>query len=526
MKKILLVQASNEHELSDWNYDGLERFLGKRSNFPPLALATLAGMTPSSYELTIWDEHIHGLLQDGGPLQGYDLVGITAFSSQLSRARKIARLARQRGILVVVGGPGVTAAPQSCREDFDVLFLGEAEITWPQFLADWAAGRPIRNEYQEMGLPDLALSPRPGWDALADVMHNYIFSSVQVSRGCPFHCEFCNVWQTFGRKMRTKPLPHVEAEIRTLEAMGFRAVLLSSDNLVGNHRYARQLLRHLIHLNAQFDAPLHYNAELDISVARNDELLRLLAEANFSTLLIGIETPNRDSLAEARKHQNLRGNLAQNCRHIQSYGVPIDGSMVVGFDHDTPATFDDILDFVQEACIPLPKMHLLKAIPGTELYQRLAAEGRLTDMTSLQRRSSAEYLDPAIYSNILPKAMSRMELFEGYSRLLAQVYHWARFEQRVRGFLEGITRPSAMALRRSATGSRQRFEAKSAAIPAELLGPAEALFSHAERHHPPFAWMVLMLIFRYMVALDRAQAVQKEIDHLLCQEGLTLEKVS
>jgi radical SAM superfamily enzyme YgiQ (UPF0313 family) len=93
-------------------------------------------------------------------------------------------------------------------------------------------------------------------------------------------------------------------------------------------------------------------------------MLELLADANFSGLLIGIETPNRDSLAEARKRQNLRGNLVENCQHIQSYGVPIDGSIVVGFDHDTQATFDEQFNFLQEACIPLPKMHMLKAIAG------------------------------------------------------------------------------------------------------------------------------------------------------------------
>lgn len=519
MKKILLVQAADEYELANWNYGGMEAFFGKRAGYPPLGLATIAGMAPDTCDLSIWDEHVKGQLCDGELLKSYDLIGITAFSNQLSRAIKIAALARSQGVLAVIGGPAVTATPGYCRHAFDILFPGEAERTWPRFLDDWFAQRRHSLEYRDAEFPDLSLSPIPRWQILGESMQHYMLGSVQVTRGCPFNCEFCSVWGTFGRKVRTKPLAQVESEIRLLKSLGVRSILLVTDNLVGDPRYTKDLLQHLIELNASFDRSISYTAELDISVARNDTLLELLAEANFMGLFIGIETPNRDSLAETRKRQNLRGDLPSLCRHIQSYGLPIDGSLVVGFDHDTPDTFEQMFDFVQDACIMLPKLHLLIAVPDTELYRRLVAENRLFDLSALPLSASTGFLDSGLYTNILPLKMSRSELIEGYAKLLQKIHEWPFFEHRMRGFLSGIQHPAQSALKRSADGSLRYFQTKKNLLSAELRDPAESLFSEAKQYHAPFAWMVMAMIFRYQIALNRVQKVEQEIDRLLSCEA-------
>jgi radical SAM superfamily enzyme YgiQ (UPF0313 family) len=136
----------------------------RKPSLRPLPLATIAALTPDDIEVVIHDEHVHGLIKDVADFGACDLVGITAFSSHLRRARKIAQMARSAGVPVVIGGPGVTAAPETCRDDFDVLFIGEAETTWPQYLDDVRSGRPTRREYRAETLPDLSLSPPPRWD--------------------------------------------------------------------------------------------------------------------------------------------------------------------------------------------------------------------------------------------------------------------------------------------------------------------------------------------------------------------------
>lgn len=517
MKTILLICAANDHDMSTWAYEGMPRLVRKKAFITPLHLATIAALTPDDIEVRIWDEHVMGPIEAGADLAGVDLVGVTAFSSHLRRARKIAALMRAKAIPVVIGGPGVTSAPESCRDDFDVLFVGEAETTWPRFIDDFRAGRHQR-EYRASEPPDLALSPRPRWESIAATMSEYITGGVQVSRGCPFNCEFCGVWQIFGRKMRTKDMDQVADEIRTLERLGLRSILFCSDNFVGNPKYAKELLRRVIALNAEFVEPISFAAELDITIARDDEMLELLADANFGGLLIGIETPNRESLAEVRKRQNLRGNLVETCRRIQSFGIPIDGSVVVGFDHDTVATFDEQFAFLQDSCIPLPKMHMLKAIPGTELHARLMAEGRVVDRATIADGGSADYLDAAVHSNILPVGMSRIELMAGYLDLVERIFDWENFARRTAGFVANVARPPRPAVerpdQRRVSGLLSRLEV----FPAEAQEPVRRLLAETQDTAPFMAPTVATLVFRQLFDAARLPAMRNEITRQIARE--------
>lgn len=518
MKKILLICVANDHEQSAWTYDGMPQLFQKKAFTPPLPLATIAALTPEDITVRIWDEHVHGPIKDTTDLDDYDLVGVTAFSTHLRRARKIARLAREKGIQVVIGGPGVTSAPETCREDFDTLFIGEAEETWPQYLADVRAGRPTLSEYRAAEKPDLSLSPPPRWDSMVDVMPLYLTGGVQVSRGCPFICEFCGVWQIFGRTMRTKAIDQVETEIRTLERLGMNSILICSDNFVGAPKYAKQLLHRMIELNAEFARPISFAAELDITIARNNEMLELLADANFACLLIGIETPNRDSLIEVRKRQNLRGDLVESCHHIQSYGVPIDGSIVVGFDHDSPATFDEQFEFLQKACIPLPKMHMLKATSGTELHARLLAEGRVIDMSKVMGGGSADYLDAAINTNIIPKGMTRVELLTGYLGLIERIFNWDNFEQRVTGFVANVKRQPKPRTKESETGLAASLWAYLDNVPIEARPHVERLFASTKEIAPYMLPVVARLVFRQLFEAARVPITRLEITEQIRRE--------
>ena len=435
MKKILLVNALYDPQLSQ--FGGIEK-LGSfqtKGFMVPLNLATIAALTPDDIEVDLWDEPVHGRIDESTDLADYDLVGISCFVHRIPRAKEIAAIFRKRGIPVAIGGPGVSSAPEQCRDDFDILFIGEAELTWPQFISDFLAGN-YKSEYRQIVKPELAISPIPRWDGLADSIKDYLLGAVQTTRGCPFDCEFCDVIYLFGRVLRTKPIDNVLEEICIFQRLGMHSIFFCDDSFIGNPRYTKDLLREVIALNRTFDRPLAFQTQLSINVARDEELLELLADANFSLVLIGIETPNKESLKETNKLLNYHSDLVEDCQKIMSYGIPIKGSMIVGFDHDDKNIFDEQFEFLQEACIPFPGLHILDAPDGTRLWSRFYKEGRI-----VSNESRSSYAGRRLGTNIIPKQMSRVELFEGFARLTEQALDWENFAIRMKGMISGVKRP-------------------------------------------------------------------------------------
>ena len=361
-------------------------------------------------------------------------MGVTGFVGHLPRAKEIAAVCRREGVPVVIGGAGVTRQPHSCYGAFDYLILGEAELTWPQFLNDWQAGRPQR-VYRQIGSVDMALTPAPRWDSLAEQAPNYNFGAVQTSRGCPFDCEFCDVSVVLGSRYRVKPVDNVMREVANLEKLGLRTIIFCDDNFVGNTRYAKELLRELIPLNNSFSRPLRFGSEMSINMAKDEELLELLADANFAEFFVGIESPNKESLKEAGKFQNFQSNLVEDVRKIQSYGVPIRGALIVGFDHDGKDIFDRHVQFTRETCIPVPSVRILMAAPETKLWRRLRKEGRL-----LKTERDGRFFGNAGTTNIIPKGMSRVELQTGFLALRERIYSWEEFAVRAKGFISNVKR--------------------------------------------------------------------------------------
>jgi radical SAM superfamily enzyme YgiQ (UPF0313 family) len=434
MKKILLVSTLYDPQLSQ--YGGITKLPSFQTKgfMVPLNLATLAALTDDDIEVDLWDESVHGWIDEATDLNNYDLVGISCFVHRLPRAKEVAKIFRKRGIPVAIGGPGVSSAPERCRDDFDILFIGEAELTWPQFIADWKAGN-YRKEYRQVVKPDMALSPLPRWDALADNMKDYLLGAVQTTRGCPFDCEFCDVIYLYGRQPRYKAIDQVLEEVRVLESLGMRSVFFCDDNFIGNPRYAKDLLREVIALNRTFEKPLAFQTQITINVAKDDELLELLADANFSQLFMGIESPKKESLIEANKSQNYRTDLVADIKKVLSYGLPIKAGMIVGFDNDDVNIFDEQFEFLQEMCIPMPSLNILEAPDGTKLWARLYKEGRI-----VSNESRSSYAGQRFGTNIIPKQMTRAELFEGYAKLTENCSDWNNFAARMKCFVSGIKR--------------------------------------------------------------------------------------
>lgn len=210
-----IVLINPRFEVSFWGLEHAMPYLGKRALFPVAALPLLAALTPSPHTVTLIDENVAAI--DFERCAAADIVGLTGMSVQRARMREILVQLKRIGAFTVVGGPWVTLQEDYFGELADTVFIGEAEDTWPQFLIEWADGRPARR-YEQRERTDMSRVPAPRFDLLP--MKRYAFASVQFSRGCPFTCEFCDIIVTFGRRPRLKTSAQIIGEIEALAARG------------------------------------------------------------------------------------------------------------------------------------------------------------------------------------------------------------------------------------------------------------------------------------------------------------------
>ncbi len=415
--KIHLVTPKNPP--SFWTYDRILPTLGKRCIFPNLSMPTVAGLTPPEHEVTLCDENVREVDFEVDA----DVVGITGYIVHAPRIRELARAFRRRGHRVAIGGPLATLCPERVRAFCDTLFVGEAEETWPLFLRDLERGA-AGAEYREPRKPDLSRSPRPRFDLLE--VDRYHALTIQFGRGCPFRCEFCDIIVMYGRRPRTKTPEQVLAEIAECHRLGAKQVFIVDDNFIGDRERAKAVLRAIAGWSEAHEHPIAFNTEVSLNVAGDDELLELLRRAHFTTVFVGIESPRVTSLQETRKTQNTRGDLLESVRRIQAYGIQVQAGMIVGFDHDDATIFEEQLRFVQEAAIPVSMTGMLQALPGTPLHRRVEREGRLLAESTG---------DQFVFSNIVPRRMTREELYRGYRELLCRLYDYDLYRQRVSSFL-------------------------------------------------------------------------------------------
>jgi len=411
--KIYLVAPKNPE--SFWTFDRILASLKKKCLFPNLSLPTVAGITPREHEVVLCDENVEAI----DFATDADIVGVTGYVVHKKRILEIAREFRRRGKFVVAGGPLASLCPEDLRGEVDVVFVDEAEYTWPQFLADYQAGA-WKAEYRQHEKPSMHDSPLPRFDLLK--IDEYRTMTIQFARGCPFNCEFCDIIVMYGRKPRTKTVAQVMAEVLEIHRLGVRNIFVVDDNFIGNKPEAKLLLRALADWQEKNGYPIEFLTEATLNVAQDDELLRLMRQANFTTIFIGIESPRAESLQETHKTQNLRENILESVHRIQKAGIEVMAGMIVGFDHDDPSIFEEQFRFIQEARIPVSMTGMLNAVPKTPLYQRLKDAGRLV----------AESVgDQFVFTNIIPKGMSRVQLYEGYKKLLERLYGYRNYRRRV-----------------------------------------------------------------------------------------------
>ncbi len=246
--------------------------------------------------------------------------------------------------------------------------------------------------------------------------------TIQFTRGCPFTCEFCDIIVMYGRRPRAKTVDQVMAEVREIHRLGAHNIFVVDDNFIGNKKDAKLLLTSIIEWQRANEYPMEFMTEVSLNVAQDDELLALMREANFTTIFIGIESPRPASLQETKKNQNLREDLLQSVHRIQRAGLEVMAGMIVGFDSDDTAIFEEQFRFIQDARIPVSMTGMLNALPKTPLHKRLKEAGRL----------AAESVgDQFVLTNIVPKGMSSAELYSGYKRLLERLYSHRNYRRRV-----------------------------------------------------------------------------------------------
>jgi radical SAM superfamily enzyme YgiQ (UPF0313 family) len=379
-------------------------------------------MLPPEWELRLADKSVKKLKD--ADLLWADYVFLSAMSIQKESTLAVIARCKALGVKVIAGGPLFTATPEEFA-DVDHLVLNEAEVTLPLFLQDLKKGTP-RHMYTSPQWADLKATPAPRFDLLN--MKKYASMNVQYSRGCPFDCEFCNITVLYGRTPRTKSIGQVLAEFESLYARGWRnGVFIVDDNFIGNKgKLKSEVLPAVIAWMKERKHPFTLSTEVSINLADDEELLRLMVQAGFDTVFVGIESPNEESLAECGKIQNRNRDLIASVQKIQRAGLQVQAGFIVGFDKDPASIFDRLIGFIQESGIATAMVGLLNAPHGTKLYHRLRNEGRLL------KSATGDNTDFSI--NFVPR-MDPDALLDGYRTILNTIYSPKHYYARVRKFL-------------------------------------------------------------------------------------------
>ena len=300
----------------------------------------------------------------------------------------------------------------------------------PELVADLLAGT-VRPVYRAPQFPRLDQTPIPRYDLVK--LRHYVTMAAQFSRGCPFDCEFCDIIVMNGRVPRTKSPGQFLAELEALRRLGWKdMVFVVDDNFIGNKPRTKALLHAIIEWRKRTRPEMGFLTEASINLADDAELIRLMTDAGFDAVFVGIETPDGAALAECNKRQNQSRNLVEDVKRIQRAGLQVQGGFIVGFDSDLPGIFQRQVDFIQQSGIVTAMVGLLNALPDTKLHARLKREGRLVG------RTSGDNVDGTM--NFTPR-MPAAQLLAGYKTILRRIYAPRPYYQRIRTLLREYRRP-------------------------------------------------------------------------------------
>lgn len=403
-----------------WSFTHALKFISKKAAVPPLGLITVSAMLPENWQKKLIDLNIEELNSDD--IKWADYVFLSSMYVQKESVTEILATCKDYPVKVIAGGPLFTQEYNNYPQ-IDHFILNEAEITLPLFLSDLQNCSPLKRIYQTDKYADLMVSPVPDFHLLN--MKAYASMSLQVSRGCPFSCDFCEITALLGHKVRMKSLEQIINELEALYKLNWKGLVsVVDDNFIGNKKVIKmKLLPSIIKWMEMHNHPFSFNAQTSINLADDDQLLTLMREAGFISTFIGIETPVEESLQNCHKVQNENRNLLENVKQIQKAGLQVSGGFIVGFDSDTSSVFQRQIDFIQKSGIVSAMVGLLNAPKNTKLYKQMQEENRLTvDATG----SNTDFT-----MNFIPR-MDKQKLLEGYYRIINNIYKEKPYYKRIR----------------------------------------------------------------------------------------------
>jgi radical SAM superfamily enzyme YgiQ (UPF0313 family) len=368
---------------------------GKHVLTPSLALTSIAGATPADWEVRYWDEN---LLQGPPPCEPFpSVVAITVHLTFARRAYELACWYRQRGAKVIFGGLHVLSCPEECAPHADSLAVGEGVQLWPEILRDVEAGR-LRPRYEGSYRRAYRADPPPRRDLLP--RRGFLTTSILIAtRGCHNRCGFCYL-ATDGLHMPylVRDVEQVVAEFR---ADGQPYGVFIDNNLGSRPEYLRSLCRALHPLDKI------WSAAVTIDVTDDPSLVREMALAGCTGVFVGFESLTGENLDEAHKKTPRPEDYARRVELLHRHGIQVNGSFILGFDHDGPDVFARLVDWIEQARLECATFHIMTPYPGTPLFRQMESEGRL-----LHRNWELYDTGHAVFR---PRHMTPEELEDGYA---------------------------------------------------------------------------------------------------------------
>ena len=380
------------------------------ASLPSLGLLTLAGATPLEHKVHYLE--VPDIRQFDHKAHSFDLVAISSYSAQINEAYTLGDSYLAAGTKVLLGGPHVTVLPDEAAPHSSAVVMGEGEPCWRELLND-VSRQSLKPRYNSRSFDfTLADAPLPAFELLDIASYNRL--TVQTSRGCPHHCDFCAGSLLLTDRYKQKPIAKVLAEIDAILRIWKHPFLeFADDNSMVNKAYWRELLPEL----AKHD--LRWFTETDISVADDPDLLTLMRQAGCAQVLIGLESPNAIGLAGMETNNDWKfkrfPRYQEAINAIQSHGITVNGCFIIGLDSHTPDIFDQVFEFVKSSGLYEVQVTILTPFPGTPLYDRLQTEGRLLEPTNWKKCTLFDV-------NYRPSHMTVDQLTDGFRQLVTRLY--------------------------------------------------------------------------------------------------------
>ena len=414
-----------------WSFDSVLKMVGVKALIPPLGLTTVAAILPQEWSFRIVDRNIEDLTEEDWAWA--DFVMLSSMIIQKDDFHAMIAEAKRRGKRVAVGGPYATSVPDPAEASgADYIVQDEGEITIPMFLEElekepeWQRGanEPAKRFQANGRKPKMEETPIARFDLLD--FSAYDGMAVQYSRGCPFLCEFCDIINLYGRKPRAKEPDQLIAELDRLYELGWRGgVFLVDDNFIGNKKNVKRLLRELRYWQHDRGVPFYFDTEASVDLAADPELLELMQQCNFSAVFLGLETPDAESLALTRKHQNNRGSMGEAVKTLGDAGLRVMAGFIIGFDNEKPGAGDRIVQFIEQNNIPTAFLSMLQVLPNTGLYDRLEREGRLIDeSTGLDHTAGLNFIPTRPAPEIAREYIAAYERLFDPTDYLERIYRY------------------------------------------------------------------------------------------------------